>query len=89
MTDKKSPPQDEISSQLHQLIILDCDELMEGIGRNIEAMARSGTDTVKTIVMTGRPMNNSEKLMIWRRIARPSLDLSLNREKQSEPCRRG
>jgi CheY-like chemotaxis protein len=62
MTDKKAPPQDEISSQLHQLIILDCDELMEGIGRNIEAMARSGTDTVKTMADIRRQVHSLKGL---------------------------
>lgn len=58
MTDK----QDDISAQLHHLIILDCDELMENIGKNIEVMANPKADTIKTMADIRRQVHSLKGL---------------------------
>lgn len=63
MTENTAPPaQDEISSHLQQLIIMDCDELMENIARNIELMAQAGCDHKKTMAEIRRQVHSLKGL---------------------------
>lgn len=63
MTRTKKPEQpDEISAQMHQLIILDCDELMEGIAANIERIAHAGEDAPKIMAEIRRQVHSLKGL---------------------------
>ena len=63
MTDRLvPPPQDEISSHLLELIIIDCDELLEDIARSIESMAKPETDKKKTMAEIRRYVHSLKGL---------------------------